>query len=90
MNDSSFIVGFTFILIYITESCSHSRAHQFFTESITTKIGFYSYPCSSYDVFLLGLCRNGAVLMGERVPTTSRGIFYLRTTGTLGRFATGP
>lgn len=37
-------------------SCAHSRAHEFYIESINTLIGFYSYPCQSYDEIRRGRC----------------------------------
>lgn len=37
-------------------TCAHSRAHEFYIESINTETHFYSYPCQSYDEIRRGRC----------------------------------
>ncbi len=51
--------------------CSHSRAYQYYQESVTTTVGFKSYKCKSYTEFTNKSCsRTNGVLMGEFVPTS--------------------
>jgi phosphatidic acid-selective phospholipase A1 len=60
------LTGFTF-----TGCCAHCRAVDYFTESITTEIGFRSIYCDSWDNYLSGACdENESVLMGEYVDTS--------------------
>lgn len=40
----------------LTGGCAHSRAHEFYLESINTDVGFYSYNCASYDEIRRGRC----------------------------------
>lgn len=37
-------------------TCAHSRAHEFYIESINTETHFYSYQCQSYDEIRRGRC----------------------------------
>jgi len=37
-------------------TCAHSRAHEFYIESINTDVHFYSYPCASFDEIRRGRC----------------------------------
>ncbi|KAK4016737.1 hypothetical protein OUZ56_031701 [Daphnia magna] len=64
----------------VTTCCSHCRAVDYFTESITSEVGFRAVRCDSWDTFLSGACNeNESVLMGEYVPETATGVFYLTT-----------
>lgn len=64
----------------VTTCCSHCRAVDYFTESITSEVGFRAVRCDSWDTFLSGACNeNESVLMGEYVPETATGVFYLAT-----------
>lgn len=53
-------------------------------------MGFYAYPCESYESFSDGLCKTGGVLMGDKISTSIRGVFYLKTTSREGNYAKGP
>ncbi|XP_076249159.1 pancreatic triacylglycerol lipase [Calliopsis andreniformis] len=60
--------------------CSHSRAHQFMTESIGSTAGFKARTCESWEKYKEGRCDyNPVVLMGEYASTSLRGKFYLAT-----------
>ncbi|KZS04452.1 Pancreatic lipase-related 2-like protein [Daphnia magna] len=49
----------------VTTCCSHCRAVDYFTESITSEVGFRAVRCDSWDTFLSGACnQNESVLMG--------------------------
>lgn len=64
----------------VTTCCSHCRAVDYFTESITSEVGFRAVRCDSWDTLLSGACNeNESVLMGEYVPETATGAFYLTT-----------
>lgn len=61
-------------------NCDHARAPRYFSESVTSEIGFRAVLCDSYDSFLAGECDgNPSVLMGDPTPSTARGIYYLAT-----------
>ncbi|KAK0181684.1 hypothetical protein PV327_003949 [Microctonus hyperodae] len=63
-----------------TTYCSHSRAHQFMTESIGSISGFKARRCESWEKYRDGQCNyNPIVLMGEYASTSLRGKFYLST-----------
>ncbi|XP_076294021.1 pancreatic triacylglycerol lipase isoform X2 [Lasioglossum baleicum] len=63
-----------------TTYCSHSRAHQFMTESIGSTSGFKARICESWEKYKDGRCDYNAVgLMGEDASTSLRGKFYLIT-----------
>lgn len=70
--------------------CSHGRSHEFYAESIRTEVGFYGYPCSAYGLYYIGKCKTDPILMGDKTPTTARGVYYLKTGSTKGSFAQGP
>ncbi|XP_069128274.1 pancreatic lipase-related protein 2-like [Argopecten irradians] len=67
-----------------TVSCSHSRSHEYFTESINSPCPFTGYPCSSYDKFEAGSCLtcgdSGCAQMGYYADQYhARGKLYLNT-----------
>ncbi|XP_015586898.1 pancreatic triacylglycerol lipase isoform X2 [Cephus cinctus] len=63
-----------------TTYCSHSRAHQFMTESIGSTSGFKARACENWKKYKEGRCDyNPVVLMGEYASTSLRGKFYLTT-----------
>ncbi|XP_049940129.1 pancreatic triacylglycerol lipase-like [Schistocerca serialis cubense] len=77
-------------LVEIAQACSHARAHEFFAESITAPgDAFLAVPCDSWDSYKERKCRGQPVPMGERVPRTASGMFFLETNGTA-PFALGP
>ncbi|GAB0095684.1 Lipase domain-containing protein [Sergentomyia squamirostris] len=62
-------------------SCSHSRAYQYFAESITDR-GFYALKCSGYTDIVFKYCRSSGekVLMGgEPIAVKSEGVYWLKT-----------
>lgn len=65
--------------------CSHGRSYEYFAESINSNVGFYGYPCSSLGKLEKGKGKNNCtiqgdpILMGDKVPKTARGTYYLRT-----------
>ncbi|XP_037028793.1 pancreatic lipase-related protein 2-like [Bradysia coprophila] len=69
--------------IDLAGSCAHSRAHEFYVESINTQTHFYSYPCQSYDEIRRGRC----TVTGEQHRMggdpgnqgTAHGVFFLET-----------
>jgi len=64
-------------------TCAHSRAHEFYIESINTDVHFYSYPCTSYDEIRRGRC----TVIGEQHRMggdpgnqgAANGVFFLET-----------
>ncbi|XP_022917410.1 pancreatic triacylglycerol lipase-like [Onthophagus taurus] len=59
--------------------CSHNRAPPYFTETINSN-GFVATQCGSWSSFTSGSCNgNEQVVMGENVPSSASGDFYLRT-----------
>ncbi|XP_053995375.1 pancreatic lipase-related protein 2-like [Hylaeus anthracinus] len=70
--------GCSFILT--STYCSHSRAHQFMTESIGSTAGFKARTCENWEKYEENRCDyNPVVLMGEYASTSLRGKFYLST-----------
>ncbi|XP_063241638.1 pancreatic triacylglycerol lipase-like [Bacillus rossius redtenbacheri] len=62
-------------------TCSHNRAPQYFAESIDSEAGFWGRPCSGWFYCMIGWTNMGAaVLMGENVPLSTRGQYYVPTT----------
>ncbi|KAL5016355.1 hypothetical protein ScPMuIL_005944 [Solemya velum] len=65
-------------------ACSHSRAHDYFIESINTACPFTSYPCASYAAFERGECMDcgtsGCAQMGYYADQyATRASLYLDT-----------
>nr|CAD7269082.1 unnamed protein product [Timema shepardi] len=62
-------------------ACSHSRSHSFFTESITTTVGFQSELCADWSTYQTGACAgNSRALMGDKTPTGKQDtIGYFKT-----------
>lgn len=79
-----------FNIKFFLDGCSHGRSAQLFAESIITKVEFYAYPCENYERFSDGLCKTDGVLMGDKISTSIRGVFYLSTTNREGNYAKGP
>ncbi|XP_055308491.1 lipase member H-like [Sitodiplosis mosellana] len=64
----------------LLEACSHGRSHQFFAASIFKKNVFTGYPCNSYESYRAGTCKKeNGIQMGDPVPKTARGVYYLQT-----------
>ncbi|XP_074652888.1 pancreatic lipase-related protein 2-like [Tubulanus polymorphus] len=65
-------------------SCSHSRSHEIFIESIYTKCPFIAFPCKDMDTFICGRCmrcpEEGCIRMGYHLHKPPiRGKFYIDT-----------
>ncbi|XP_046388163.1 uncharacterized protein LOC124157471 [Ischnura elegans] len=69
--------------IYETLACDHQKVTPYFIESITSERGFWATPCSNLLLYLVGWCtttdRSKLIKMGEDVPPSARGIYYLET-----------
>ncbi|GAB0092138.1 phospholipase A1 [Sergentomyia squamirostris] len=68
--------------IDIAGNCAHSRAHQFFAESITTDRGFWSRQCRGHGDIVNGNCVAiglDTLMGGEPSNINARGVFWLRT-----------
>ncbi|XP_062601983.1 uncharacterized protein LOC134263629 [Saccostrea cucullata] len=68
----------------VAASCSHGRAHEYFTESILASCPFTAYPCDSYERFIAGGCKtcgsSGCSQLGLNAEKNSgRGKMYLNT-----------
>ncbi|XP_044732361.1 lipase member H-A-like [Chrysoperla carnea] len=69
--------------------CSHFMAPVYFSESISSNVGFYGKSCPSYYTILFGQCNydgnneltpiKNSRIMGEHCDTRSRGIYYVKT-----------
>ncbi|KAH8376988.1 hypothetical protein KR093_002551 [Drosophila rubida] len=62
-------------------SCNHERAPRFYAESIKSKLGFWGRQCSSWLIYLFGLCSTRApqALMGYHVSSELLGVYFLKT-----------
>ncbi|XP_039961152.1 lipase member H-like [Bactrocera tryoni] len=72
----------------IFTGCSHGRSYEYFAESIHSEKGFYAAPCSSLKELIGRNCTGTKILMGDPVPLSARGIYYLKT-GSKPGFALG-
>ncbi|XP_063384734.1 lipase member H-A-like [Cydia fagiglandana] len=61
------------------DSCSHSRAYEFFGESIQGCVPFTSYLCDSYQGFENGECQTNTSTMGAPAKHSVEGNYYLHT-----------
>lgn len=61
--------------------CSHGRSYQFYAESIETKNGFMAMECDSWESYIAKDCVSDLIPMGFLTPNTTKGNFFLRTTG---------
>ncbi|XP_063697711.1 uncharacterized protein LOC134828659 [Culicoides brevitarsis] len=67
-------------LMDFSGACSHGRSYEFFAESINPKKApFQAYPCSDFTEFRKGRCLSNPVTMGDNVPKTAKGNYYLMT-----------
>lgn len=65
-----------------TRGCSHSRAHDYWIESINGETPFLARPCSDWDAYVAGECDScgqGCLEMGFHVQKGLTGNYYLRT-----------
>ncbi|XP_047119947.1 inactive pancreatic lipase-related protein 1 [Schistocerca piceifrons] len=63
-------------------SCDHTKVTPYFIESINSLNGFWAAPCSNQFLFFIGWCQpkdEDYIIMGEDVPHTARGLYYLTT-----------
>lgn len=73
-------------------SCAHGRSVSFFTESITTNVGFVSVPCSVSEIRAEECTESGpSVLMGGEPSNYGRNVFgtFFLTTSDASPFALG-
>ncbi|OWR48281.1 pancreatic triacylglycerol lipase isoform 1 [Danaus plexippus plexippus] len=63
------------------EGCSHSRAFEYFDESIEYRsdFGFIAFPCQSWEKYENGECTKNPTVMGYLSDVRSRGDHYLHT-----------
>ncbi|CAL4072857.1 unnamed protein product, partial [Meganyctiphanes norvegica] len=77
------VIGGDFLDLFT--SCSHSRSHMYWVESITAMRPdptFNSWPCDSWEEFENGLCPScgqGCLDMGFHMDRNLKGIYYLAT-----------
>lgn len=67
-----------------TLSCDHTKVTPYFIESINSDVGFWAVPCPNRFFYNFGWCTppdSEFILMGEHVPHSARGIYYLETNG---------
>ena len=64
-----------------SNTCSHSRVYELYTESIHTENGFYGRRCLDHDSVKNGTCFGDFALMGGSVKGRSarEGMYYLET-----------
>ncbi|CAD6231499.1 GSCOCG00001440001-RA-CDS [Cotesia congregata] len=62
-------------------NCNHLRAAEYFAESVTSKVGFWGWKCSSFASYFFGYCTPVFPLTkaGEEVDQRVRGLFVVRT-----------
>ncbi|KAL1117634.1 hypothetical protein AAG570_003949 [Ranatra chinensis] len=66
----------------IDGECSHRRAHEYFVESVVTRGSFVATACDKWERFYSNRCRPPKYTqLGEDVPHTARGVYYLKTYG---------
>ncbi|XP_053685621.1 pancreatic triacylglycerol lipase-like [Sabethes cyaneus] len=79
--------------IDITGNCAHTRAHQYFAESIGSPLGFVGVRCASHQEILEGLCTESGptALMGGEPSNYGRGVsgYYHLLTNEQSPFARG-
>ncbi|CAH0555108.1 unnamed protein product [Brassicogethes aeneus] len=67
-------------ILEMIEACSHGRSWQYFANSINISKPFMAYHCSTYEDFVMGRnCYGDSIPMGDPVPLTARGTYYLKT-----------
>ncbi|EFX89464.1 hypothetical protein DAPPUDRAFT_303061 [Daphnia pulex] len=67
-------------IIDLATGCSHGRAPDYFTESITSRTAFTATKCADYDTWKLGRCSaNAQTSMGLSVSTSATGDYFLDT-----------
>ncbi|XP_059622357.1 lipase member H-like [Phlebotomus argentipes] len=76
----------------LNEACAHSRAHELYAESITTKHGFWARRCKSYNDISVKKCEKSgadATMGGEPTIKNIQGVYWLET-GDDSPYAKGP
>ena len=69
-------------LVDVTGNCAHSRAHEFFAESINTSVGFWGTRCAGYEEILNEQCTSSGpreLMGGEPSAGTANGVYWLPT-----------
>ncbi|KAK7590574.1 hypothetical protein V9T40_002187 [Parthenolecanium corni] len=61
--------------------CNHVRAPAYFAESITSKVGFWGWPCKGFWHYIVKKCKpqTPTTLMGENVDYNSTGYYIVHT-----------
>lgn len=67
-----------FVIIF-QAGCSHGRSYEYYAESINSEKGFYAVPCTSLADIKGDNCTGAKILMGDPVPRSAQGVFYLKT-----------
>lgn len=66
-------------MFFLLVTCSHTRAHSLWEESINSA-KFIAKKCPSIQNYNLGLCdENNEAIMGEMVDMSITGSYYLNT-----------
>ncbi|KAJ8710418.1 hypothetical protein PYW07_009784 [Mythimna separata] len=66
----------------LLQTCSHSRAWEYFAESMSTRHAFLSIQCPSYYTFRQSNCTTSDIIvMGYDTPANASGDYYLITAG---------
>ncbi|XP_008560217.1 phospholipase A1 member A-like [Microplitis demolitor] len=62
-------------------NCNHLRAAIYFAESISSNVGFWGWPCSSFSAYFFGYCTPvfPLTLAGDGVNKSTKGLFVVRT-----------
>lgn len=68
-------------------ACSHGRSYRYFAESINTKNGFMSFECNSWDDYKNKKCNGDPIPMGEMVPRSVNGTYFLETSAGPDKFS---
>ncbi|KAJ2938936.1 hypothetical protein O0L34_g17747 [Tuta absoluta] len=63
------------------QTCSHSRAWLYFTESVVDRKAFPAVKCDSWEAFKNGSCEDKISYMGYPSQPGTKGLYYLQTAG---------
>lgn len=76
-------------MVFILESCSHSKSQDYYAESVIEN-NFFGYKCRSFQALQGGTCDlEDSVMMGEFLNTDAEGKYYVEV-NKAAPFATGP
>lgn len=60
-------------------ACSHGRSYEYFAESIRSQNGFMAVECPTWEEYKNKHCNKDPIRMGESVPKSARGTYFLET-----------